>query len=93
MIMLTDYLYVYYKFKLKVKVLKMVFVNLQMARRLQGEEEEIRADLQELETNHASDDSDSFLCPLGRFEPISLLFWGFQSALVFKFAASVIMNN
>ena len=30
-----------------------------MARRLQGEEEEIRADLQELETNHLSDDSDS----------------------------------
>ena len=29
-----------------------------MARRLKEEEEEIRADLQELETYHASDDSD-----------------------------------
>jgi len=30
-----------------------------MARRLKEEEEEIRVDLQELETYHASDDSDS----------------------------------
>jgi len=30
-----------------------------MARRLKEEEEEIRADLQELETYHASDDSDN----------------------------------
>lgn len=33
-----------------------------MARRLKEEEEGIRADLQELETNHASDDSDSESC-------------------------------
>ena len=30
-----------------------------------------------------------FLCSLGRFEPFFLWFWGFQSALVFKFATSV----
>ena len=33
-----------------------------MARRLKEEEEEIRADFQELETYHASDDSDSESC-------------------------------
>ena len=33
------------------------------------------------------------LALLGRFRPFLLLFWAFQSALDFKFAASLVMNN